>query len=118
VTLVLLVDDEPAMGSLVDHWLAELGARVVQVGTLEHAIATARQEPVHAVLLDISLDGADGLDLLPHLHAEPSLTGTPVIAFSIHDSRREEALSKGAVGFVKKPFKSEELHDALRGHLS
>jgi CheY-like chemotaxis protein len=73
---------------------------------------------VSAVLLDIALDGADGLDLLPLLKEERSLTDTPVIAFSIHDSRRREALSKGAAGFVKKPFKSEELHDALRGYLS
>lgn len=118
MSVVLLVDDEPAMGSLVDHWLAELGARVVQVGTLDQAIATARQQHVSAVLLDISLDGADGLDLLPLFKEERSLIDTPVIAFSIHDSRRAEAMKKGAVGFVKKPFKSGDLHDALRGHLS
>lgn len=78
MSVVLPVDDEPALGSLVDHWLAELGARVVQVGTLDQAIATPREHHVNAVLLDISLDGADGLDLLPLLKEERSLTDTPV----------------------------------------
>ena len=117
MSTVLLVDDEPAMGPLVDNWLAELGARVVQVGTLDQAVETARQERITVVLLDISLDGADGLDLLPLLKEESSLADAPVIAFSIHDSRRDEALSKGANGFVRKPFKSEDLHKALKEYL-
>lgn len=117
MSTVLLIDDEPAMGPLVDNWLTELGARVVQVGTLDQAVSKAREEPVKAVLLDIALDGEDGLDLLPLLKEESSLTNAPVIAFSIHDSRRKEALSKGAVGFVRKPFKSEELHNALKEYL-
>jgi DNA-binding response OmpR family regulator len=118
VSVVLLIDDEPAMGSLVGQWLADLGARVVQVETFEQAVAAARQERFRAVLLDIALDGADGLDMLPSLKSERSLAGAPVIAFSIHDSRRGEAISKGAVGFVTKPFRAEDLHDALREHLA
>ncbi len=118
MSVVLLVDDEPDMGSLVNMWLADLGARVVQVDSLEQAVAAARKEPVRAVLLDIALDGQDGLDLLPDLKGERSLIDTPVIAFSVHDSRRSEAISKGAVGFVKKPFSSKELQDALKEHLT
>lgn len=117
MSVVLLVDDEPAMGSLVGQWLAELGASVVQVGTLDEAVAAARKQQVRAVLLDIALEGQDGLDMLPGLKREESLAEAPVIAFSIHDSRRHEALDKGAVGFVKKPFKAEDLQEAVRRHL-
>ncbi len=118
MSVVLLIDDEPRMGSLVGNWVSELGARVVQVDSLEDAIAVGREEPVSAVLLDIALDGHDGLDLLPELREERSLANAPVIAFSIHDSREREALRKGAVGFVRKPFSSSDLQDALREHLS
>ena len=117
MSVVLLVDDEPDMGSLVRMWLTDLGARVVQVTSFEEAVAAARREPVRAVLLDIALDGLDGLDLLPELKQERSLAHAPVIAFSIHDSRKREALRKGAVAFVKKPFKSFELQGALKEHL-
>lgn len=118
MSVVLLIDDEPAMGSLVNMCLADLGADVVQVGTLSEAIEAAQEDQVRAVLLDIALEGEDGLAILPRLKAERSLAGTPVIAFSVHDSRRVEALGKGATAFVKKPFKTEELREAVREHLS
>lgn len=118
MSVVLLIDDEPAMGSLVDMCLADLGADVVQVGTLGEAIDAAREGEVRAVLLDIALEGEDGLAILPRLKAERSLADAPVIAFSVHDSRKVEALDKGATAFVKKPFKSEELREAVREHLS
>ncbi len=118
MTVVLLIDDEPAMGELVGAWVSDLGARVIQVRTLDEAIATSRREPVNAVLLDIALDGDDGLDYLPNLRSERSLAETPVIAFSIHDSRRGEALRRGATAFVKKPFRSQDLQGALKEHLS
>ena len=118
MSVVLLIDDEPEMGSLVNMWLAELGARVVQVETLDQAIAAGREERVRAILLDIALDGEDGLEMLPGLKEERSLAHAPVIAFSIHDSRRMEALSKGAAGFVKKPFRAVDLQQTLSEHLS
>ena len=118
MSVVLLIDDEPGMGSLVHMCLAGLGAKVVQVETLEQAIAAAREERVGAVLLDIALEGEDGLDLMPGLREERSLTAAPVIAFSVHDSREPEALQKGAAAFVRKPFKSEDLRDAVREHLA
>jgi two-component system chemotaxis response regulator CheY len=118
VSVVLLIDDEPAMGGLVDVWVSELGARVVQVATLDQAVEAARAGDVDAILLDISLNHEDGLDLFARLEEEGILIDTPVIAFSIHDSRRREAFAKGAKGFVRKPFRSEDLQSTLREHLS
>jgi DNA-binding response OmpR family regulator len=118
MSVVLLIDDEPAMGSLVDVWVSELGGRVVQVRNLADALEASRSEPVKAVLLDISLGGKDGLDYLPDLKRERSLADAPVIAFSIHDSREGEALRRGADAFVKKPFRSQDLQGALKDHLS
>jgi two-component system response regulator GlrR len=117
MSVVLLIDDEPAMGGLVDVWVSELGARVVHVRTLDEAMDAARHGDVDAVLLDISLEQEDGLDLFGRLQDEQLLQDTPVIAFSIHDSRRGEALAKGAKGFVRKPFRSEDLQATLREHL-
>jgi DNA-binding response OmpR family regulator len=117
MSVVLLIDNEPSMGSLVTMCLADLGAHVVQVPSIEAALDAARDNPVDAVLLDIALDGEDGLTELPRLRKERSLATAPVIAFSVHDSRKREALRLGASGFIKKPFKSEDLRRAVRGHL-
>ena len=117
MSVVLLIDDEPAMGSLVGVWLAEVGVEVTQVSKLEDALEAARRERPAAVLLDISLDGQDGLELLPRLKADETLRDVPFVGFSVHDSREAEARRLGASGFVRKPFRSGELIAAVKEHL-
>ena len=114
---VLLIDDEPGMGALVDVWVAPLGATVVQVRSIRDAIAAAKRRPPDAVLLDISLDGEDGLEEFPRLKEEESLREVPVVAFSVHDSRSDEARRLGVDAFVAKPFRSGDLIKALEEHL-
>jgi DNA-binding NtrC family response regulator len=116
VSTVLLVDDEPDMGQLVELSLADLGPRVVQARNGREAMELARTESPNLVLLDISLEGEDGLALLPQLH--DVLDGVPCIAFSVHDSRAEEARRSGAIGFVAKPFRSETLREMVEPHLT
>jgi DNA-binding response OmpR family regulator len=118
VSVVLLVDDEPEMQALVAMCLEETGARVVQASSLGEAVAAAQRERPRVVLLDIGLGAEDGLALLPTLRSDPSLSGVPVVVFSVHDSRRQEALDEGADGFVSKPFHLSTLRRAVVEHLS
>jgi DNA-binding response OmpR family regulator len=119
VNTVLLIDDEPQMVSLVAMCLEEFGARVVRAENLAGALTSARAEPPRAVLLDLALgrEEEDGLMLLPKLWSEPALSGVPVVVFSVHESRRREALDAGANGFVPKPFRPEQLRAAVRPYL-
>ena len=117
MSVILLVDDEPGMGELVEFWLADLGARVVQAGTIDEGVEAARQHSPRAVLLDLSLDDEDGLELIPRLREDDQLADLPVIAFTVHDSREQEARASGAAGFVPKPFRSGQLHDEVRRFL-
>ena len=114
---VLLIDDEPQMKSLVAMTLDELGVRVMQAATFTEAREAARQESPDLVLLDIDLGREDGLSILPHLREEPAMVGVPVVIFSVHDSRRQEALELGAEGFVAKPFRAASLIDVVEPFL-
>lgn len=113
MSVVLLIDDEPGMGQLVSMSLNRDGTRVLQVRDLEEAISAARRERPNVVLLDIAIGREDGLAMLPRLRDEPSLSEVPIIVFTIHDSRKREALEEGADGFVAKPFKAASLHEVL-----
>lgn len=117
MSVVLLIDNEPEMGSLVSMSLAEAGARVVQVDDLAAALTAAREERPSVVLLDLALGSEDGLAILPRLREEPSLSEVPIIVFTIHESREREALEEGADGFVAKPFKATELHEVLEEYI-
>jgi CheY-like chemotaxis protein len=117
VNLVLLIDDEPGMGHLVEMLLADLEARVIQTANLADALAAATAETPRVVLLDLALEEVDGLEILPDLLSAPALRDVPVIGFSVHDSREPEARQKGVSGFVAKPFRGATLRDSLEPYL-
>ncbi len=110
---MLLIDDEPAMGRLVEDWISDMGMRLTHVRGLEDALRAAERDPPDAVLLDLALGDEDGLAILPKLMDAPALADVPVIAFSIHYSRQREAFEKGVEAFVSKPFRSADLRNAL-----
>lgn len=112
---VLLIDDEPGIAGLVEMCLD--GAEVVAVAGLEDALNHSRRRRPDVVLLDLSLGRQDGLDLIPGLRGEPALAGVPIVAFTIHASRKREALERGSDGFVAKPFKSASLRKTLEPFL-
>lgn len=117
MSVVLLIDDEPQMAKLVEMTLVVPDARVVLAANLAEALESARKEPPDVVLLDLALGHEDGLAILPHLRAEPALSAVPVVIFTVHDSRRDEALGLGVDGFVAKPFKAADLVEVVEPFL-
>ena len=114
---VLLIDDEAEMVALVAMCLEGLDAKVVRAANATDACNAARAEPPRVILLDLALGRDDGLALLPDLRSEPNLASVPVVVFSVHESRRREALEHGAVGFVPKPFRPAQLRSAIERFL-
>jgi DNA-binding response OmpR family regulator len=104
------------MGNLVEMSLD--GVKVVQVRNRKEALAAAKKVHPKLVLLDLALGREDGLEILPSLRTEPSLDGVPVIVFSVHPSRRSEALRAGADGFIAKPFRADDLRTTIDAHLN
>lgn len=115
--MVLLIDDEPQMKTLVAMTLDDLGVRVVRAASLSDAREVARRESPDLVLLDLDLGSENGFSILPDLREEPSLAGVPVVILTVHDSKREEALGLGVEGFVAKPFKVSSLRDVVEPFL-
>lgn len=116
MSMVLLLDDEPEMATLVEMCLRDV--RVTRAANFAEAVAAARKERPQAMLLDIALnEEEDGLALLPRLRQEPALSNVPIIGFSVHGSRRREALDMGVEGFVAKPFKAASLREVLQPYL-
>ena len=113
---VLLVDDHP----IVRQGLALLIDRendLCVCGEAEgahsafHAIATLRPD---MVVLDISLNGPDGLDVLKEIRT--STTHLPVLILSMHDETiyAERAMRAGANGYIMKQEATERVLVAIR----
>ena len=117
MSVVLLIDDEPQMEALLGMCLEDMNARVIRAGSAREAWIAARTERPAVVLLDIGLGSEDGLDILDGFRDDPALADVPVLVFSIHDSRRREALARGADGFVAKPFRLAGLRAMVEARL-
>ncbi len=85
------------------------------------ALAGLPADPPDLVLLDVSLPGMDGIEVLQHLRATPMGLGLPVIALTAHAMRgdRERLLAAGFDDYVSKPIVDERvLLDSIAKHLA
>ena len=106
---VLVVEDEENVRDLLLTVLAENGYRVDAVRSGEEALRQLDQQLYDLVLLDLNLPGMHGLNVLgagPALQTDAQFI--VMTAFGSIDSA-VEAMKLGAVDFIKKPFRTEEL---------
>ncbi len=112
---VLVVDDDVELCELLSLRLESRGYRPIVVHDATSALARIGHERVDAVLLDLRLPDGDGLSVLDSVAKRSS--DVPVIVLTAHGSIETavDAMSRGAYGFVTKPFLDHDLLQKL-GH--
>ena len=103
---VLIVEDDPDIGSVLSRGLGGEGFDVTVVDTAAGALATAKEMNPCAILLDMILPDGSGLDICRSLR-ESGHTG-PIIFLSAKDevSDRADGLTAGADDYIVKPSSS------------
>jgi two-component system, cell cycle response regulator DivK len=94
--------------------------RLIEYEDGAEALAGLRGDRPDLVLLDISLPGMDGEEVLAEVRADPSLRDLPVIALTAHAMAgdRERLLGAGFDDYVTKPIVDEEvLFAAIRARI-
>ena len=111
---VLVVEDEPAMASVLRRGLLESGMAVDVAGTGEEGLWLAAEQPYDALVLDVGLPDVDGLTLLRQLRRDGHWT--PVLLLTALDAvpDRVAGLDLGADDYMVKPFAFPELVARLR----
>lgn len=102
--VILVVDDEKLIRWSLREKLTAEGYAVLEAETGPEALEVVTRETVSLVLLDLSLPGLNGLDVLERVKKDrPSC---PVILMTAFDSpgSTERAAALGAAHFVTKPF--------------
>ncbi len=105
---IAVVEDNADNRLLLSALLGEL-YQIAEYEDGAEALAGMRQRRPDLVLLDISLPGMDGCEVLRRLRAEPDLQGVPVIALTAHAMAgdRERYLGQGFDHYVAKPIIDE-----------
>jgi len=114
---ILVVDDEPAIVTVVRERLEREGFQVQAVASGEEALAHLDAGPVDLVVLDVMLPGIDGLEVLRHLRGAGDTV--PVILLTARDEDVDKivGLELGADDYLVKPFNPRELSARIRALL-
>ena len=114
---ILAVEDDRAIGSLLEELLQEEGYTVTRATSGEHAVQVMEDGDVDAVLLDVRIPGIDGLQILQRVRAAESgnTRHLPIMLLSgaATEPEREAGLAAGADDYLSKPFEIGELLERL-----
>jgi FixJ family two-component response regulator len=112
--IVYIVDDDPSMRSFLTRLVSTLKLRADAFPSAEEFLRKARPDAPACLVLDVQMPGLSGLDLQRELgKVELHL---PIIFVTGHGDipMTVQAMKAGAVEFLTKPFRNQDMLDAIR----
>lgn len=110
---ILVIDDETHIRKTTAMTLDALGHECLQAHNGAEALSLMQKGSFDAAFLDLRLGNEDGLELIPKLLAqEPKLSVIVFTAYSSIDTA-VEAMRRGAVDYIAKPFTPEQIRQSL-----
>jgi FixJ family two-component response regulator len=112
--VVFVVDDDPSMRPAMDSLIRSVGLRVQSFSSAKEFLAFQRPDAPACLVLDVRLPGLSGLDLQRELTA--AHISIPIIFITGHGDvpMSVQAMKAGAVEFLTKPFRDQQLLDAVQ----
>ena len=113
VPLISIVDDDDAVRNSLDDLIRSIGFRTQGFPSAEAFLSSHQARATTCLILDVRMPGMNGLDLQRQMVAAD--WRIPIIFITSHadDGARARALNAGAVDFLYKPFREEELVNAI-----
>jgi CheY-like chemotaxis protein len=113
---ILVIDDEPALRSVLSTMLEVFGYSVVEAGSATFALSLLEEIKPDLILTDVMMPDMDGLTLIRRLRSKPGWSDIPALVISAKTTTddRIAAETAGANGFLAKPFSAADLKAALR----
>jgi len=117
--LVLVVEDEGALVTLLRYSLEREGFRVAEARDGEEALLQAAELKPDLILLDWMIPHVSGLEVCRRLRRRPDTRGTPIIMLTARAEENDKirGLDGGADDYVTKPFSPTELVSRVRALL-
>ena len=111
---VLVVDDDTSMREALSDLFQSVGLRVVVFASTQEFIKNKRPEGPTCLVLDVRLPGKSGLDFQQELNA--ANINLPIVFLTGHGDipMSVRAMKAGAVEFLTKPFREQDLLDAVQ----
>ena len=113
-SIVFVIDDDPSVQRAIKRLIGSLGLQVQLFGSPQEFIASRLPNVPSCLVLDIRLPGISGLDLQRQL-AKANIQ-IPIVFITAHGDipMTVRAMKAGAVEFLTKPFRDQDLVDAVQ----
>ncbi|MGE0351735.1 MAG: sigma-54-dependent transcriptional regulator [Gemmatimonadales bacterium] len=110
---VLCIDDEPAVGVVLEHALTEIGHEPVLATSVREGLQVVQRQPLDLILSDYRMPDETGIDLLARLREQGH--DIPVIIMTGYSSIENAVMSirHGAIDYLSKPVRAEALRIAV-----
>ena len=116
--IVYVVDDDASLRASLQDLLESVGLRVAACASAQEFLHSPRPEVPSCLVLDVRLPGLSGLELQQRL--APGDLALPIIFITGHGDvpMSVQAMKAGAVDFLSKPFRDQDLLDAVHQALA
>jgi len=117
--IILAVDDTTESLALLRSLLSAADYNVRLADSAELGLAAAAASAPDLILLDIRMPGMDGLEMCRQLQTREETCNIPIILMSAFDEDKDwvAGLNAGAVDYISKPIRTDELLSRVRTHL-
>ncbi len=111
---ILITDDSVFMRKMLLNTLNSLGyTEVLQAQNGDEAVNFFKSEKPDITFLDIVMEGKDGISALQEIKAIDSNAKVIMLSAVGQESKINEAKSAGAIEFITKPFKNDQIQSAI-----
>jgi two-component system, OmpR family, alkaline phosphatase synthesis response regulator PhoP len=118
-TRILVAEDDPDIGSLLEHYLKKAGFLATVVTSGREVMPQIKRDTPDLVVLDLMLPGLDGLQVCRAIRSDSATAAIPVIMLTAksEESDRIVGLELGADDYITKPFSPNEVVARVRALL-
>lgn len=117
---ILVVDDEEIVRRMAEQMLVKLGHTVITAKDGRDAVAILRERSreINGILLDLKMPHMDGRETLAKMQEiDPNVRALLSTGYGLNEES-QEVLDEGAKGLIAKPYRLEDLSEALRNMLT
>ena len=116
--VVLIVDDDQSFRTFLGRLVTTIGLKAILYASAEEFLAARPPDGPACLVLDVQMPGLSGLDLQRELARTGHLL--PIVFMTGHGDipMTVEAMKAGAVGFLTKPLRNQDLLDAVKEGIS
>jgi adenylate cyclase len=117
--IVLVVDDNPSGRQLLVDIMQSMNLEVLEAGNGTDALASARANLPDLIILDVSMPGMSGFEVVEKLKSESLTEKIPILMLTALDNveNRVRGLKLGADDYLSKPFNPRELMERVKTRL-